>query len=302
MYQMPEVFMADGGSHFAGTAVGEWCNEHKSRYQQVAAYSPWVNGLLEGTKGKLLSRLKRLCAPNLGEDEWAKITKFEDLPAVWPNHFDTVIEQLNSRILPTYKFSPNELCLGTVVKKKNTSETPIAISGEELSEGSVGIQNEYMGQQGLDAYSHILDHANKQKAAFDKKVLASRDGVIEYKKGDLVQIHDSKLDFTLATEAKLLPRWGALHHVVDCIRNSYQLQTTQGLPVPGVISARRLRRFIPRLGTKLECEQAEIERNRVGVPDEVMEGLDFEEEDGDRDKGEVDDVVLGEQEVVGETD
>jgi hypothetical protein len=30
-----------------------------------------------------------------------------------------------------------------------------------------------------------------------------------------------------------------------------------------------------------------------------MEGLDFEE-DGDRDEGEVDDVILGEQEVVGE--
>jgi hypothetical protein len=164
MYRMPEVFMADGGSHFVGAAVGEWCSEHNSRYQQVAAYSPWVNGLLEGTNGKLLSRLKRLCAPNLGEDKWAKITKFEDLPGVWPDHFDTAIEQLNGRILPAYKFSPNELCLGTVV---NTSETPIAISSEELSEASVGIQNKYMEQQGLDAYSHILDHANKRKAAFD---------------------------------------------------------------------------------------------------------------------------------------
>jgi len=27
---MPEVFMADGGSHFAGAAVGEWCIEHNS--------------------------------------------------------------------------------------------------------------------------------------------------------------------------------------------------------------------------------------------------------------------------------
>jgi len=297
MYRMPEVFMADGGSHFAGTAVGEWCLGHNSRYQQVAAYSPWVNGLLEGTNGKLLSRLKRLCAPNLGEDEWAKITKFEDLPAVWPDHFDTAIEHLNHRILPAYKFSPDELCLGTVV---NTSETPITVSSEELAEASIAIQNEYVAQQNLDAYSHILDHANKRKAAFDKKVLASRDGVIKYKKGDLVQIRDSKLDFTLTTEAKLLPRWGAPHRVVDCIRNSYRLQTIQGLPVSGVVSARRLRRFIPRPGTELEHEQIEIEMGRVGIPDEVMEGLDYEEEEGDRDEGEVDDIVLGEGEIVGE--
>jgi hypothetical protein len=39
-YWMPEVFMADGGSHFSGHAVGEWCQEHQSQYQQVAAYSP----------------------------------------------------------------------------------------------------------------------------------------------------------------------------------------------------------------------------------------------------------------------
>jgi len=58
LYQVPEVFMADGGTHFLGHAVAEWCENHGSRYQQVAAYSPWVNGLLEGTNGKLLSRLK----------------------------------------------------------------------------------------------------------------------------------------------------------------------------------------------------------------------------------------------------
>ncbi|KIM72085.1 hypothetical protein PILCRDRAFT_25008, partial [Piloderma croceum F 1598] len=54
-----------------------------------------------------------------------------------------------------------------------------------------------------------VEHANKWKAAFDKRVQASRDGVIEYKKGDLVQIRDSKLNLGLATESKLLPRWGA---------------------------------------------------------------------------------------------
>jgi len=72
--------------------------------------------------------------------------------------------------------------------------------------------------------------------------------------------------------------------------------------VSGVVSARRLQRFIPRPGKELEREQAEIEMTRVGVPDEVMEGLDFEEGEGDQDEGEVDDVVLGEQEVIGEVD
>ena len=30
MYRMPKVFMADGGLHFAGVVVGEWCIEHNS--------------------------------------------------------------------------------------------------------------------------------------------------------------------------------------------------------------------------------------------------------------------------------
>ena len=133
-YRTPEVFMADGGSHFMGHDIAGWCLEHGSKYEQVMAYSPWVNGLLEGTNGKLLSHLKRLCAPDLGEDEYAKITSFEHLPHNWPTHFDTAIEQLNRRILPAYKISPDELCLGIVV---NTTQTPLAVSSAELAESDI---------------------------------------------------------------------------------------------------------------------------------------------------------------------
>jgi hypothetical protein len=230
LYRAPEVFMADGGTHFLGHAVAEWCESHGSQYQRVAAYLPWVNGLLEGTNGKLLSRLKHLCTRNLSEDNWALITKFEDLPAHWPKHFDTAIEQLNQWILPAYKFSLNELCLGLIV---NRLSTPIETSTLELEEGAVGIRNKYVAQQGLDAYSHIVKHANKRKAVFDGKVQASKDRVIEYKKGDLVQIRDSKCDLDMATDSKLLPQWGAPHHIVDCIRNSYRLTRIQGLLLGG---------------------------------------------------------------------
>ena len=207
-YQMPEVFMADGGSHFAGHAMGEWCHEHRSQYQQVAAYSPWVNGLLEETNGKLLLRLKRLCAPDLGEDRWNSITSFDDLLGNWPLHFDAAVEQLNHRILPTLKFSPDELCLGIVV---NTTETPLEISSSELTESAIWIQNQYTEQQNLDAYSHMVEHANKRKTAFDKKVNASRDGIMEYKKGDLVQIRNSKLDLTVAMKSSSSMGSSALH-------------------------------------------------------------------------------------------
>jgi len=115
-------------------------------------------------------------------------------------------------------------------------------------------------------------------------VNASRDGVIEYKKGDLIQIRNSKLDLTVATESKLLPQWGAPHHMVDCIRNSYHLETVQGMPVAGIVSARRLRRFVPRPGTGLADEQLVKESARESVPNEEMEGLDFEEDEVDHDE------------------
>lgn len=156
----------------------------------------------------------------------------------WPIHFDTAINQLNNRILPAYKFSPNELCLGTVV---NTNPTPVEISSSELTESAIGIKNQYKEQQGLDAYSHIVEHANKRKATFNKKVLASRDRVIKYRKGDLVQVQDSNLDLTLTTEVKLLPHWGPPHHITNCIHNSYWLETIQGLPIRGTVSMRQLR-------------------------------------------------------------
>lgn len=73
----------------------------------------------------------------------------------------------------------------------------------------------------------------------------------------------------------------------------------QGLPIAGTTSARRLRRFVPRPGTALAREQAEIEASRVGRPDEAMEGLDLEEEEVDREEGEVEDVDLGEQDFDG---
>ena len=55
----------------------------------------------------------------------------------------------------------------------NTSKTPLEISCEELAEVDIRIQNQYVVQQNLDVYSHIVEHAHKRKAAFDHKVVAS---------------------------------------------------------------------------------------------------------------------------------
>jgi transposase InsO family protein len=70
-YTDPDTFMADGGSHFNNEIVRAFCKERGIKLHIVAKYSAWVNGLVEGTNKILLGIQKRLCAPDLGEDEYA---------------------------------------------------------------------------------------------------------------------------------------------------------------------------------------------------------------------------------------
>jgi len=114
-YVDPETFMVDGGTHFNNKVVREFCEQRGIKLHIVAKYSVWVNGLVEGTNKILLGILKRMCVPNLGEDDYALMTDFTHLPNNWPDHLDEGVQQLNKRILCSFKFSLNELAFGLVV-------------------------------------------------------------------------------------------------------------------------------------------------------------------------------------------
>ena len=124
-----ETFMSDGGRHFDNTEVKEFCSKWGGKHHVVAAYSPWINGLVEGTNKILLYILARLCAPDTSEDGW-KAMKWDKLPRSWPDHFDEAIHTLHWRILPALKFCPKEILLGLVV---NTKPTPIEESASLIA-------------------------------------------------------------------------------------------------------------------------------------------------------------------------
>jgi hypothetical protein len=63
-----ETFMSAGSSHFDNEEVRQLCKEFGVSTEVVAKYSPWVNGLVEGTNRILLGILKCMCAPDLGEE------------------------------------------------------------------------------------------------------------------------------------------------------------------------------------------------------------------------------------------
>ena len=103
-----ETFMTDGGRHFDNELVKSYCAKWSCTHHVVAAYSPWINGLVEGTNKLLLHVLKRLCTPNIGKDDTTN-KGWEQLPKTWPDHLDDVVRTLNNHLLPALKFTPKEL-------------------------------------------------------------------------------------------------------------------------------------------------------------------------------------------------
>ena len=177
-----EVFMTDGGPHFNNNMVRDSCVKWGTETHVVSAYSPWVNRLVEGANKILLHILKRLCSPNLREDDY-NVAEWENIPTSWPKHFDEAIRIMNWRLLPSLKFSPKELLLCLVV---NTKPTNVDQSILPVTEQEVATQMAYMAQQWLDGYAGAVAHMVKRKSTFDKKVLAHKPGEVTFTKGQLV--------------------------------------------------------------------------------------------------------------------
>jgi hypothetical protein len=218
-WQAPGTFLSDGGTHFDCAEVRSFCESIGTKHHVVTAYAPWLNGLLERSNGILLNTLKRLCAPGLGEDEYARM-EAKDIPRNWPDHLDAAIKQLSDRILPSSKFSPNELMFRTIV---NSRDEPNPEHICELLESDITLHLAYVDQQRLDGYSAIVDHAVKHKQAFDKRLLRRAPREVIFQKGDLVQVHRSDLVHTVSTIKKLAPMWSIPCRVVNRKLNSYTL-------------------------------------------------------------------------------
>lgn len=158
-HRAPVKLMTDGGTHFNNIEVQVWCAQHGTKAVVVPSYSVWQNGLCEGSNSRILGRLKRECTPDLGEDAWAKISSFEDLPRNWPEHLDNVIRSINHRIIPVYNYSPHELLTGVVV---NSAPVPLEEMSAAPTADEVHEQLTLMQQQRFDVYSHVVEKSTKE--------------------------------------------------------------------------------------------------------------------------------------------
>ena len=149
--------MVDSGSHFNCKEVQDYCTSIGTKLHVVAAYAPWLNGLLERSNGILLNTLKRLCAPGLGEDNYKSMAE-KDIPSSWPEHLNTSVKDLSDRILPSLKFSPNKLLLGLPLNAGCTnSPEDIELPTEE----EIAVHMALVEQWRLDGYAVMVDHAAK---------------------------------------------------------------------------------------------------------------------------------------------
>lgn len=121
--------------------------------------------------------------------------------------------------------------MGTVI---NTIPTPISEAATAPMAEDIEQQLAYTRQQQLDAYSHILEHAEEQEAVFNARTEKSRTKtLVEFCINELVQVYCSNLDYTFKMERKLLPKWGPVRRIVARDRNAYKLSTIEGLVLKG---------------------------------------------------------------------
>jgi transposase InsO family protein len=152
-YIPPETFMTDSGSHFNNIAVWEYCKANGIKKHITPAYSPWVNGLVEGLNKILLHVLKWLCVLDVGEQD--NTEGWEKLPKHWLHHLDNAVKALNHCILPALKFSPKELLLGIAINMPRTEPKEAVV---EPSTGEAAIHIAYVAQQHLDGYKVTVKH------------------------------------------------------------------------------------------------------------------------------------------------
>lgn len=239
----PSSFMADGGSHFDCAEVKQWAADRDVQLIKTPPYAPWTNGLAEGGVKLLAGRLKRLCAPNLGisTDEEADPRAS---PRSWPLHLTEAVNQLNDRVIPSLGYTPRELLTGMLAPERKAEIGQSVRSPSPPRDVDINLALTYALRS--DAFANILEHANRRKRTFDKKVKP-----IEYKLGSVVQKYDSRLDETHNAVRKLAGRWSGAVRIAEKLGNSYRLEDLEGNPFAAAVHARLLRPFTPKAGTPL---------------------------------------------------
>jgi hypothetical protein len=244
-YAIPNMVMTDGGSHFNNAEVDTYCKENDVKHITTAAYSPWVNGLIENANKLLLGRLKRLCAPNHDEITDKISADPQSIPQNWPDHFDKAICQLNDHILPALYATPCKLLFGQLMSPEKQTSIPTIPFPTTPDD----VHTNFTLAEMFCANAHLLSlqDAKRWKQSFD-----TNSPIVTFKTGDLVQVYDSTSDFNHRSINKLTPKWSQPLIISGKFSNSYSLCTLNGIPLKSITHSRRMRHYIPLCDTALD--------------------------------------------------
>ena len=192
----------------------------------------------------------------------------KDLPKNWPDHLDVAIKNLSDHILPTLKFSTNKLLLAiptAVPPNVDPKNIPLP------TDNDIALHLSIAEQQCLDGYNSVVNHAAHRKARFDTKVIKWAPKNVMFKRGDLMQVHQTQWHNTFLSMRKLTPMWSISNRVTSCLCNLYTLEMLRGLPIEGTFSTKQLHAFEPRPGTKLTLEELRSVED-LDLPDNDEDG------------------------------
>src|SRR6266481_6306801 len=127
-----------------------------------------------------------MCTLNLDEMEETG-TGPGPMPEKWLDHLEEAIREMNDRILLAVGLTPWELLWGRRETAQGTKdEETLAITETDIEHHLILV--DLLHSQG---YTDTLTEAANRKRWFDGKVCP-----VTFVTGDLVQVHDSKLDTT----------------------------------------------------------------------------------------------------------
>ena len=113
----------------------------------------------------------------------------KDISNNWPEHLDTTLKNLNNHILPSLKYSTNELLLGLII---NFCCTEFLEMIQPPTKNDIAVHLAVVKQQHLDGFTATVDHAAKHKDIFDAELRQRAPWNVVFQPGDLVQVHSTE--------------------------------------------------------------------------------------------------------------
>ena len=220
----PQILLTDQGTHFKNKLVTELCEKFKVKHKLSSPYHPQTNGLVE--------RFNRTLTNALG--------KMQDTMN-WNEYISSILFAYRTSEHSTTKYTPFFLNYGREAILPIENEPLKDIGNYDLEETILQrafILNELLPQY-HDKARELIKQSQK-KSEQRHKVKMKKE--IQYTKGDLVLLYDSKLDKQWS--GKLDTKWKGPFEVHERLsQGSYILKNKFGQPLKEIIHSDRLKKY-----------------------------------------------------------